>query len=166
MGWPITIESYSWIDFISVAYASWYHWNCGRTQRKVATINQLACPSYCLYVQLLWYPMYYPEGVKARVSPVQWSKPHSILPPLRFRTRVVGFRIISGDHYTTTAHSRVRAMTIDPKKSPEVKIILVIQTTNYDFLTDFSWHKSHNLSISYDMTLWPILIRCFPEHNF
>ena len=23
--------------------------------------------------------MYYPEGIKARVSPVQWSKPYSIL---------------------------------------------------------------------------------------
>ena len=29
----------------------------GRTQCKAATINQLACPSYSLYVQLLWYPM-------------------------------------------------------------------------------------------------------------
>ena len=26
-------------------------------------------------------PMYYPEGMKARVSPVQWSKPYSILAP-------------------------------------------------------------------------------------
>ena len=76
-----SIESCNWIDFISVAYASWYHWNCGRTQRKAATINQFACPSYSLYVQLLWYPMYYPEGMKARVSPVQWSKPNSILAP-------------------------------------------------------------------------------------
>ena len=77
-----TTESCSWIDFISVAYASsWYHWNCGRTQRKAATINQLACPSYSLYVQLLWYPMYYPGGMKARVCPVQWSKTYSILAP-------------------------------------------------------------------------------------
>ena len=104
MGWSITIKSCSWIDFISVAYARWYHWTCGQTQRKAATINQLACPSYSLYVQLLWYPMYYPGGMKARVSPVQWSKPHSILPPLRIRTRAAGFRIISGIHYTTTAH--------------------------------------------------------------
>ena len=64
-----------------MAYASWYHWICGRTQRKAATINQLACPSYSLYVQLLWYSMYYPGGMKAQVSPVQWSKPHSILAP-------------------------------------------------------------------------------------
>ena len=41
-----TIESCNWIDFISVAYANWYHWNCGRTQRKAETINQLACLSY------------------------------------------------------------------------------------------------------------------------
>ena len=54
---------------------------------------------------LLWYPMYYPGGMKARVSPVQWSKPYSILAPLRIRTQVAGFKIISGDHYTTTAHS-------------------------------------------------------------
>ena len=74
-------ESCNWIYFISVAYASWYHWNCGRTQRKAATVNQFACPSYSLYVQLLWYPMYYPGGMKARVSPVQWLKPHSILAP-------------------------------------------------------------------------------------
>ena len=87
-----------------VAYANRYNWMCGRTQQKAATINLLACPSYHLYVQLLWYPMYYPGGMKARVSPVQWSKPHSILPPLRIRTRAAGFRIISGDHYTTTAH--------------------------------------------------------------
>ena len=76
-----SIDLCNWIDFISVAYASWYHWNCGRTQRKAATINQLACPSYSLYAQLLWYPMYYPGGMKARVSPVQWSKPYSILAP-------------------------------------------------------------------------------------
>jgi len=36
---------------------------------------------------------------------VQWSKPHSILAPLRIRTRAAGFKIISGDHCTTTAHS-------------------------------------------------------------
>ena len=32
-------------------------------------------------VQLLWYPMYYPGMMNARVSPVQWSEPHSILAP-------------------------------------------------------------------------------------
>ena len=45
--------------------------------------QSFACPSYSLHVQLLWYPMYYPGGMKARVSPVQWSKPHSILAPTR-----------------------------------------------------------------------------------
>ena len=39
---------------------------------------KLTCSSYSFYVQLLWYPMYYPGGMKARVSPVQWSKPYSI----------------------------------------------------------------------------------------
>ena len=44
--------------------------------------HQSTCmPSYSLYVQLAWYPMYYPGGMKARVCPVQWSEPHSILAP-------------------------------------------------------------------------------------
>ena len=77
------IESCNWIDLI------WLYF-CGKcqliplkqwTQRKAATINQLACSSYSLYVQLPWYPMYYPGGMKARLSPVQWSKPYSILAP-------------------------------------------------------------------------------------
>ena len=101
-----SIEPCNWINLISVAYASWYLWSCGRTQRKAATINQFACPSYSLHVQLLWYPMYYPGGMKALVSHVQWSKPHRILAPVRIRTRAAGFRIISGDHYTTPAHCR------------------------------------------------------------
>ena len=67
--------------------------------------HQSTCmPSYSLYVQLLWYPMYYPGGMKAQVSPVQWSKPHSILAPLRIGTRATGFKIIKGDYYFTTAH--------------------------------------------------------------
>jgi len=35
-----------------------------RTQCKTATINQRACPSYSLHVQLLCYSMYYPGGMK------------------------------------------------------------------------------------------------------
>ena len=32
-------------------------------------------PSRCLGVRQDWYPMYYPEGMKARVSPVQSIEP-------------------------------------------------------------------------------------------
>ena len=98
------IESCIWINFISVAYTSWYHWICGRTQHKAVTINQLACPSYSLYVQLLWYPMYYPRGMKARVSFVQWLKPYSILATtLDSNPGDQIQQIISADHYTTTS---------------------------------------------------------------
>ena len=46
------------------------------SSRLQPSIN-LHAPVYrAFYVQLLWYPMYYPEGMKARVSPVQWSKPY------------------------------------------------------------------------------------------
>ena len=55
------------------------------------------------FVSSCWYPMYYPEGMKVRVGPMQWSKPNSIL--VRIRTRAAGFKIVSGDHYTTTAHN-------------------------------------------------------------
>ena len=82
-------------------------------QRKVATINHLACPSYSLYVQLLWYPVYtyYPGGMKARVSPVQWSKPQYIDPTQDSNSG--GFKIISGDHYTTTASMKCYDYTTD-----------------------------------------------------
>ena len=108
-----------WLSQDRVMQLNWLHF-CGICQliplklwpNTVQGCNhQSTCmPSYSLYVQLLWYPMYYPGGMKARVSPVQWSKPHSILAPLRIRTQVAGFRITSGDHYTTicpyaTAHA-------------------------------------------------------------
>ena len=40
-------------------------------------------PSRCLDVRQDWYPMYYPEGMKAWVSPVQSIEPHRILAPTR-----------------------------------------------------------------------------------
>ena len=40
-------------------------------------------PSHCLDVRQDWYPMYYPEEMKARVSPMQSIKPHRILAPTR-----------------------------------------------------------------------------------
>ena len=39
-------------------------------------------------------------GIKARVSHVQWSKPHSILAPPWIRTQTAGFKVMSGNHYT------------------------------------------------------------------
>ena len=56
------------------------------TQHKAATINQLASPNYSLYVHLLWYPMYYPGGMKVRVSPVYYVVIEDLIvywPPLK-----------------------------------------------------------------------------------
>ena len=39
--------------------------------------------SRCLDVRQDWCPMYYPEGMKARVSPVQLIEPYRILAPTR-----------------------------------------------------------------------------------
>ena len=142
------IESCNWIDFISVTYASWYHWNCGRTQRKAATINQLACPSYSLNVQLLWYPMYYPGGMKARVSPVQWSKPHSILAPTQDSN--LGFRIQNHKrwplHYHCTHKDPVHFILPTPclqadqaVENPRVSIFAKVVTRPCIFLSIWGW---------------------------
>ena len=83
------------------------------------TINQFACPSYSLCVQLLWYPMYYPGGMKARVSPVKWSKPYSILAPTRDSNP--GGRIQNHKrwplHYHCTQCSGIYHCTIHPIQS-------------------------------------------------
>ena len=88
------IESCNWIDFISVAHASWCHWNCGQIQCKAATINQLACPTTCMPHNLhapVSVFMFSCSGTQC-ISPegwrlgyalcsVQWSKPNNILAP-------------------------------------------------------------------------------------
>ena len=83
---------------------------CQMIPLKVWSNTALGCNHqliYSLYVQLLWYPMYYPKGTKARV---QWSKPHSILAPTQDSNS--GSRIQNHKrwplhyhctHYTTTA---------------------------------------------------------------
>ena len=43
-------------------------------------------PSRCLDVQQDWCPVYYPEGMKARVSPVQSIEPRTILTPTRIHS--------------------------------------------------------------------------------
>ena len=70
-------------------------------------------PSRCLDVRQDWYLMYYPEGMKARVSLVQSIEPHRILAPTRDlnreplgpQSRVVT-TILPLHTYTTAAHTR------------------------------------------------------------
>ena len=51
--------------------------------------------------------MYYPEGMKARVSPVQSIEPHRILAPtLDLNREPLGPQSQSSNHYTTAAHTR------------------------------------------------------------
>ena len=49
--------------------------------------------------------MYYPEGMKARVSPVQSIEPHIILAPTRDSNQepLRGSTVQSSNQYTTTA---------------------------------------------------------------
>ena len=65
------------LTFISVAYAE------GVAEHSFLGCNhQSTCmPSHSLYVQLLWYSIYYPGGMKTRMCPVQWLEPHNILVP-------------------------------------------------------------------------------------
>ena len=48
--------------------------------------------------------MYYPEGMKARISPVQSIKPHRILAHSGLEPGISEFRVQSSNHYTTAAH--------------------------------------------------------------
>ena len=57
--------------------------NCPCEHSSKLQLSIRFTPSHCLDVQQDWYPMYYPEGMKARVSPVQSIEPHRILAPTR-----------------------------------------------------------------------------------
>ena len=68
------ILEYRWIDSIH---------NCPCEHSSKLQLSIRFTPSRCLDVRQDWYPMYYPEGMKARVSPVQSIEPHRILAPTR-----------------------------------------------------------------------------------
>ena len=57
--------------------------NCPCEHSSKLQLSIRFTPSHCLDVRQDWYPMYYPEGMKARVSPVQSIEPHRILAPTR-----------------------------------------------------------------------------------
>ena len=68
------ILEYHWIDSIH---------NCPCEHSSKLQLSIRFTPSRCLDVRQDWYPMHYPEGTKARVSPVQSIEPHRILAPTR-----------------------------------------------------------------------------------
>ena len=80
--------------------------NCPCEHSSKLQLSIRFTPSRCLDVRQDWYPMYYPEGMKARVSPVQSIEPHRI-----FGTHsglepwTSGSTVQSSNHYTTAAHS-------------------------------------------------------------
>ena len=57
--------------------------NCPCEHSSKLQLSIRFTPSRCLDVRQDWYPMYYPEGMKARVSPVPSIEPHRILAPTR-----------------------------------------------------------------------------------
>ena len=57
--------------------------NCPCEHSSKLQLSIRFTPSRCLDVRQDWYPMYYPEGMKARESPVQSIEPHRILAPTR-----------------------------------------------------------------------------------
>ena len=63
-------------------------------------------PSYSLYVQLIWYPMYPSEGMKTRISPVQSIEPHRILAPTQDSNHAgtSGSTVQSINNCSTAAH--------------------------------------------------------------
>ena len=57
--------------------------NCPCEHSSKLQLSIRFTPSRCLDVRQDWYPMYYPEGMKARVIPVQSIEPHRIVAPTR-----------------------------------------------------------------------------------
>ena len=55
--------------------------NCHCKHNSKLQLSIRFTPSRSHYVQQDWYPMYYPKGMKARVSSVQSIEPHRILAP-------------------------------------------------------------------------------------
>ena len=90
----------NWLYFCGICQVIplkvWPNTALGCNHQSIWSICML---SYSLQVQLLWHPMYYPGRMKARVSPVQWSKPHSILAPTQDSNP--GGRIQNHKRYTT-----------------------------------------------------------------
>ena len=83
--------------------------NCPCEHSSKLQLSIRFTPSRCLDVRQDWYPMYYPKGMKARVSPVQSIEPHRILAPTRDLNRE--------PLYTTAAHSTTyrASMTVHVK---------------------------------------------------
>ena len=71
--------AHPWIPWID----SYTQHNCPCEHSSKLQLSIRFTPSRCLDVRQDWYPMYYPEGMKARVSPVQSIEPHRILAPTR-----------------------------------------------------------------------------------
>ena len=91
---------------------SW-HYFCGicqKVSRLQPSVNLHAHLQHLCLAALV--PNVLPGGMKALVGPVRWSKPYSILASTQAsyiglhstRTQAVVFKIISGNHYTTTAY--------------------------------------------------------------
>ena len=57
--------------------------NCPCEHSSKLQLSIRFTPSRCLDVRQDWYPMYYPKGMKARVSPVQSIEPRRRLAPTR-----------------------------------------------------------------------------------
>ena len=68
------VLEYRWIDSIH---------NCSCEHSSKLQLSIRFTPSRCLDVRQDRYSMYYQEGMKARVSPVQSIEPHGILAPTR-----------------------------------------------------------------------------------
>ena len=135
----ITIESCNRIDYISVIYAWWCQWNVwkntcsSRLQLSIICMSQLqpSCSAAALVRNVL------PKGMKAPVSPVQWSRPYSILlastqdsnldgrirnhkrwPPNYYCT------LISIVYWTQSKKEQVYSMTLMCKCEIECKIVV------------------------------------------
>ena len=85
------------IFFISVAYASWYHWNCGQTQRKAAIIMRTSA----------LVPNVLPRRDEGSGMSCADRSLIAYWPPLRIRNRAIRFHCTLN---LLSTHNRIRTL--------------------------------------------------------
>ena len=132
-----------------VMQLNWLYF-CGICQMmplKVWPNTALGCnhQSICMaQLQLLRYPMYYPGGMKARVGPVQWSKPNSILAPTQDSNpggRIQNHKRWPLHYHCTHIHFASRESTF----SILISYANLSSTQTMLFHPNSNWHSSHLL---------------------
>ena len=118
--------------------------NCPCEHSSKLQLSIRFTPSRCLDVRQDWYPMYYPEGMKARVSPVQSIEPHRILAPTRDLNRE-----------PLGPQSRV-VTTILPLHTVYMLLRIILPKCNHNYRLFLHWSQQNFTDLQWQMKSPPI----------